>query len=354
MECRRIESRHELHNAGAWEARDIVPMNGPVSLEAVEAALQRIGGTRLVLQIDTTALHKNLVEQARDDVRRVLREGKIGLAAAPFIRGNAVETRFKDTASVSQALRALEQLTSGPFPQLELQRAGDDAQLLLSVNVTKHALAEQLDSTEQAKIEYLSRRAQELSLETSLIQPLDAGRILAIVPGLEDPEQLLRVLHSRSRLDFSIADGAFDPCIGTPVPPESEVVTDETGKASLLVRRQLIATGQDIVFAAVVLDSQTRAPAVVIRFTTRASHQFHTATRDNNNNGRLFAFLVDRQVAIAATIREPIDGREIRISGGFTLQQAKDFAMQARTGGLLAPLTIIEREVVEPAPIAPR
>jgi protein-export membrane protein SecD len=351
-ECRRFESRHELHNAGVWDARDIVPTHTRLSRESVEGELQRIGGARLVFQVDTNVLRRELIDRGRDDVRRLLREAKLPLAAATVVRGNAIETRLRETAGVPQALRAIERLTLGPFPQLELQSVGDETQPLVSLTVTKRALAEQLDITKQNTIEYLSRRVQEIGHETSLIQALDGGRILAIIPGLKEPERLWQPMPSRARIDFSIADGAFDPCIGIPVPAESEVVTDETRKMSLLVRRQVIASGQDVAFVAVVRDPQARAPAVVIRFGARASQQLHTATRDNN--GRLLAFLVARQVIVAATIREPIENGEIRITGDFTLQQAQDFAMLARAGTLLAPLTVVEREIVAPATVAPR
>src|SRR5262245_37605220 len=53
------------------------------------------GGSHLLLEVDTGAVRKEKVEQLRDEVRKVLREAKVGLTQAPLIRGNSVEVRIR-------------------------------------------------------------------------------------------------------------------------------------------------------------------------------------------------------------------------------------------------------------------
>ena len=90
-ECRQLEPSLEARNVSDWNALDIVPMHIPVPTEAVETELQRVGGTRLVLRVDAEIARKQLTERGRDDVRRLLREAKIPLAAATIVRGDAIE-----------------------------------------------------------------------------------------------------------------------------------------------------------------------------------------------------------------------------------------------------------------------
>ena len=60
------------------------------------------GGSHILLEVDSNSVKKDKLDQVRDDVRRTWcampRLGYTGLAA----RGDSVEVRVKDTASISQ------------------------------------------------------------------------------------------------------------------------------------------------------------------------------------------------------------------------------------------------------------
>jgi len=55
---------------------------------------------------------------------------------------------------------------------------------------------------------------------------------------------------------------------------------------------------------------------------------------------------LDGKILSAPNIREPIPGGRGQISGGFTLQTAKDLAVLLRSGALPAPLEVIEERTV--------
>ncbi len=55
------------------------------------------GGSHLLLEVDTGAVRKEKLEQLRDDVRRVLREARVGLSSAPVVRGTSVEVVVRET-----------------------------------------------------------------------------------------------------------------------------------------------------------------------------------------------------------------------------------------------------------------
>ena len=57
------------------------------------------GGSHILLEVDTKAVRKEMLETLRDDVRRVLREARIGYTGL-VVRGNSVEVRIRDGANV--------------------------------------------------------------------------------------------------------------------------------------------------------------------------------------------------------------------------------------------------------------
>src|SRR5499433_2981038 len=73
------------------------------------------GGSHLLLEVDTGAVRKEKLEQLRDDVRRVLREARVGLSSAPVVRGTSVEVvvRESDLQTALTKVRELSQPLGG-------------------------------------------------------------------------------------------------------------------------------------------------------------------------------------------------------------------------------------------------
>ena len=69
------------------------------------------GGSHILLEVDSNAVRKEKVEQLRDDVRRVVRENRLGSPAAVTIRGNTVEFRIREGVDQQLALTKLRELS---------------------------------------------------------------------------------------------------------------------------------------------------------------------------------------------------------------------------------------------------
>src|SRR5947199_4396648 len=88
------------------------------------------GGSHLLLAVDSNYVKKEKLDQVRDDVRRVLRDAKIGYTGL-VTRGDTVEVRVKDT-DLQPALAKLRDLAqpiggllgSGSQRDLEVTDAG--------------------------------------------------------------------------------------------------------------------------------------------------------------------------------------------------------------------------------------
>src|SRR5688572_4540642 len=91
-------SERTLESLPAWTQRHIV------------LGLDLQGGSHILLEVDTNAVRKEKVEVLRDDVRRVLREARVGYTGL-VVRGDTVEVRIREGGDVAQALTKLRELS---------------------------------------------------------------------------------------------------------------------------------------------------------------------------------------------------------------------------------------------------
>jgi preprotein translocase subunit SecD len=310
------------------------------------------GGSHLLLEVDTAAVRKEKLDQLRDEVRKVLREGKVGLVSAPVVRGNNVEVRIRDN-DLQQGLTKLREL-SQPLGGLlsstgqrtvEIVNAGGG---LVRLNWTDPAIIERVSQAVEQSIQIVQRRIDELGTVEPVIQRQGADRILVQVPGLQDPQRLKDLLGKTAKLDFRMVDQSMtvEQALASRPPPESEILygTQREGKAPYLIEKRVVVSGGDLVDAQPAFDQRTNEPVVTMRFNASGARRWAQATTENV--GRLFAIILDNEVISAPVIREPIIGGSSQISGSFTVQSANDLAILLRAGALPAPLTIIEERVV--------
>ncbi|HYI86560.1 MAG TPA: protein translocase subunit SecD, partial [Burkholderiales bacterium] len=119
----------------------------------------------------------------------------------------------------------------------------------------------------------------------------------------------------------------------------------------LLVRRQVVLTGDRLTDAQPGFDNQTNEPAVHLRLDSQGARIFQEVTRENVNK-RMAILLIEKgkgEVITAPVIRSEIPGGRVQISGRMTTQEANDTALLLRAGSLAAPMEIIEERTVGPS-----
>jgi len=200
--CKRFETALEMRNVGDWSALDIVRDEAQGSIETAEAALRRLGGSRLVMEVDAAALRKDLVQQGRDDVRRAVRDARLGAPGGVTIRGDTIEFRPRDGVDPAKVLEAFATLTSGPLPLLASPNIADQlaAKGAVTFVVPDQAFEEQWHRARQNAVLHLERRLRFLLPEPPLVRALDDGRIVVIAPGLRDPDGFLNIQQSWAKL----------------------------------------------------------------------------------------------------------------------------------------------------------
>jgi preprotein translocase subunit SecD len=312
------------------------------------------GGSHILLEVDTNAVRKEKLETLRDDVRRVLRDARVGYTGL-VVRGNSVEVRIREGSNFDQAvdkLRELSQPLGGILGSSTGQRTLDittEAGSLVRLTVTEPALVERIRQSVEQSIQIIERRVNELGTVEPLIQRQGTDRILVQVPGLQDPTRLKELLGKTAKLDFRMVDVSMpaEQAAQGRVPPDDEILYSATQpKTPYLVEKRILVSGGDLTDAQPGFDQRTSEPIVSFRFNTSGARKFAQVTQENV--GKPFAIILDNQVISAPVIREPILGGSGQISGSFTVESANDLAILLRAGALPAPLTIIEERTVGP------
>ncbi len=313
------------------------------------------GGSHILLEVDTGAVRKEKVETLRDDVRRVVRENRLGSPAAATIRGDTVEFRVRDGVDRQLALTKLRELSQplGGLLSATGQRTVDVVDAgggLIRLTPTEPAILERIRQSVDQSIQIVERRVNELGTVEPNINRQGVDRILVQVPGLQDPSRLKELLGKTAKLTFRLVDQTtpVDQAQQGRVPPESEVLlgTRAEGKTPYLIERRVLVSGEDLTDAQPGFDQRNGEPIVTFRFNNNGARRFAAVTQENV--GRPFAIVLDHEVIAAPVIREPILGGSGQISGSFTVQSANDLAILLRAGALPAPLTIIEERTVGP------
>jgi preprotein translocase subunit SecD len=310
------------------------------------------GGSHILLEVDANYVRKEKAEALRDDVRRVLRDARVGYTGL-VVRGLTVEVRIRDESNFDQALTKLRELSQplGGLLSTSGQRSVDvvDAgNRLVQLTITQPAITERIRQSVEQSIQIVERRINELGTVEPVVQRQGVDRILVQVPGLSDPARLLDLLGKTAKLTFRLVDvnGNVEAALRGQVPPDDELLygPQKEGKPPYLIEKRVMVSGEDLTDAQPGFDQRTSEPIVSFKFNISGARKFAQVTQENV--GRPFAIVLDNEVISAPVIREPILGGSGQISGSFTVQQANDLAILLRAGALPAPLTVIEQRVV--------
>src|SRR6266566_1982842 len=308
---------------------------------------------QMISGVRAKAVKKDKLEQIRDDVRRALRDAKIGYTGLN-VRNDVVEVRVSKDTDLQNALTKLRELSqplggllgSSGQRSLEVSDAGGG---LIRLTVPQAAVTERIRQTIEQSIQIVERRVNQLGTVEPVIQRQGNDRILVQVPGLQDPTQLKNLLGKTAKMEFRMVDSTVSPdqAQAGRVPPDSEVLMSSSSpKVPYVIKKQVLVSGGDLTDAQLGFDPQTSEPVVNFRFNTAGSRKFAQATTENV--GQPFAIVLDNEVISAPVIRTPITGGSGQISGNFTAQSANDLAILLRAGALPAPLTVIEERTVGP------
>ncbi|MEE8214677.1 MAG: protein translocase subunit SecD, partial [Alphaproteobacteria bacterium] len=331
---------------------------GWVPKSTLNLGLDLRGGSHLLLEVDLKAAFKERLADLVQGIRAELRSERIGYSrigatgeqALVVIRDpDKKARRGRDgQTNIERATKLLRQLEPGTEVDVSGAR--------ITINYTVDARRRRDNQVLQQSIEIVRRRVDEFGTTEPSIQRQGAERILVQVPGLDDPERLKKVLGQTAKMTFHLLDERFG--LGTPLPtvapPGSFFAKQRPDKRqerrgdapslTYVLKKRVVVSGEHLVDSQPSFD--TGRPVVSFRFNTIGARKFGRVTQENV--GKPFAILLDKEVISAPVIQGPILGGSGIITGGFTVQETQDLSLLLRAGALPAPMTILEERTVGP------
>ena len=333
-------------------ALNLVPRS-PAWLAALNAkpmylGLDLRGGVHFMLQVDMRAAITKRLDTLASDIRLTLREKDVRHGGVSR-EGNSIEIRARDAATLEAARRAI----TDSQPDLQLAESSGGEPRLVATFKPQALQAVQNDAVKQ-NITTLHNRVNELGVAEPVIQQQGADRVVVQLPGVQDTAKAKDILGRTATLEVRMVDEGTEARSAEtgrgPVPFGSERYLERNGQP-VIVKKQVILTGENLTDAQPGFDGQTQEPTVNLTLDAKGSRIFKDITRENVGK-RMAIVLFEKgkgEVVTAPVIRSEIGGGRVQISGRMTTAEANDTALLLRAGSLAAPMEIIEEYTIGPS-----
>ena len=331
-------------------ALNLVPRS-PAWLAAINAkpmylGLDLRGGVHFMLQVDMrTAITKRL-DTLANDIRIALREKDVRHGGISR-EGNSIEIRARDAATLEAARRVI----TDTLPDLQVEQT-QGAEPRLVATFKPAALQKVQSDAVKQNITTLHNRVNELGVAEPVIQQQGADRVVVQLPGVQDTAKAKDILGRTATLEMRLVDESAEGRAaeaGGPVPFGSEKFLERDGRP-VIVKRQVILTGDSLTDAQPGFDSQTQQPKVDLTVDAKGGRVMRDVSRENLKK-RMAIVLCEKgkvEVLTPPVIQAEL-GTRFQISGSMTVVEANDLALLLRAGSLAAPMEIIEERTIGPS-----
>lgn len=333
-------------------ALNLVP-NTPTWLLKINAlpmylGLDLRGGVHFLLAVDMKAAVTKRIEAATGEVRTLLRDHKIRHAGIVRV-GDTLEISFRN----EQDLEAATDVLRNRQTDLTFAKEDQNGKFMIRATMSQKAMSDVQSYALKQNVATLHNRINELGVAEPVIAQQGADRIVVQLPGVQDTAKAKDILGRTATLEVRMVDDSPEALAqlsqGT-VPFGTERFKDREGR-DILVKRQVVLTGDNLNDAQPGFDNQTHEPTVNLTLDAKGARIFKDVTRENVGK-RMAIILFEKgkgEVVTAPVIRQEIGGGRVQISGRMTTVEATDTALLLRAGSLAAPMEIIEERLVGPS-----
>jgi len=345
-------------NADPQDPRYVVALNlissSPAWLTSLRAlpmylGLDLRGGVHFLLQVDMPAAVSKRLDVLMSDTRTLLRDKTLRHAGISR-SAQGIEIRFRDQDTREKS-RALLNTQLADLNWIEVTLGGETA---LVGTLRPEAEKRVRDYAVKQNITTLSNRVNELGVAEPVIQQQGPERIVVQLPGVQDTAKAKDILGRTATLEIRMVEDSLEAlnALVTGRPPAGLEVFTERGGGPILLRRDVVLTGENLTDAQAGFDSQNPGePAVHLTLDSKGARIFRDVTRENIGK-RMAILLVEKgkgEVITAPVIRGEIPGGRVQISGRMSTAESADTALLLRAGSLAAPMEIIEERTIGPS-----
>jgi preprotein translocase subunit SecD len=318
----------------------------------VNLGLELKGGSHLQFEVDLKTVERDYLKHMMQSVRSVLRQKKIGYLDLTLRHDKSgtvdpdITFSFRNDHDFQIFKKELRKIDS----QLDIHLNGQQCIVSLTLDKKNIRNKQILDQS----IEVIRRRVDESGTKEPNIVRQGIDRIVVELPGVDDPQEVKKLIGQTAKLEFRLVDG--DPAFGDDLKPH--IATDSEwleyqddripGKVQYLpIKKDVLLTGDHLSDAQMQSDQRDGAYQVSLKFDNIGSRLFLEATKKSVK--KRLAIVLDQKIITAPVVNDPIPNGQASITGSFTMKEAHQLALLLRAGSLPAPLKIVEERTVGPS-----
>jgi len=334
-----------------------------IGFKPISLGLDLSGGVHFVYEVDTAGAINQAMETLERDVRTTLRDKNLHYTSVMTENG-LLHVNLNDAADTPKAIAAI--TPSDGTLVVEQQAASEGA--VLQVHYTEKALKERQLAAIEKNILTLRNRVSQLGISEPLVARQGADRIVVELPGVDDPNQAIRVLGATATLEFRMVDeanNAYEAMRSKHIPLGSKLYMRRDDGGPVLLKRDVVVSGEQLTDAtSTVSEGQ---PAVSVKLDARGGDAMLKNTQSNVGKPMATVYIERKRLAVGETCKgtrvndDCTEERVINVAtirGVFSSQfqitglqatEAKDLSLLLRSGSLAAPLSMVEQRTVGPS-----
>jgi len=342
----------DANDASYIVALNLVPRT-PKWLVALHASpmylgLDLRGGVHFMLQVDMKDVISKKAESTSNDLRTLLRDKNVRHSGITRDKNN-VEIKFREMA----ILNAAKDIVQDQLQDYETTIQPDGTEFKLLLTPKPSAVIKLQDQALKQNITTLHNRINELGVSEPVIAQQGTDRIVVQLPGVQDTAKAKDILGRTATLEMRLVDESQEGRLAemgqAPVPFGSDRMFQRDGRAVIL-KKQVIITGENLNDAQTGLDQQNQQPKVDLTVDAKGGRIMRDVSRENIKK-RMAIVLFEKgkgEVLTAPVIQAEL-GNRFQISGAMNITEANDLALLLRAGSLAAPMEIIEERTIGPS-----
>ncbi len=320
------------------------------------------GGVHFLMEVDMPAAIRQAVEGYAADIRSLLRDNKLRYTVL-----RAGEQGVLAGFSSEEDRERAHNLMRDNFQLLTVETVNNTDRHELLIYPGDQEIKEIQDFALQQNILTLRNRVNELGVAEPVIQQQGKSRIVVQLPGVQDTAQAKRILGATATLEYRAVDTEHDVerAVAGKVPAGSRLYYERGGRP-ILLKKSVIATGNQIINARSGFDQSSGSPMVSVTLDAQGARSMLKFTKENVGKPMAVVFIENRsettlvddkpvtrpvkveEVVSVATIRD-VFSKRFQTTGLDSPKEAHELALVLRSGALAAPIEIIEERTVGPS-----
>jgi preprotein translocase subunit SecD len=329
--------------------------------EPMKQGLDLRGGIHFLLEVDVNSVLTRRLEGTLKNIAQELREERIRYTGLSLGKKSELKIRFRTAKGLDDASILIKQ------KQQDLLQVKNEVSKELILKLMPSELNNIRQNTIEQTMSILRNRVNELGVGEAVVQQQGATRVAVDLPGIQDAARAKQILGGTATLEFHLVDEGHDAQIAsqTGVVPIGTKLYDMNGRP-LLLKRQVVLSGDSITSAVSGFDQQTATPSVNIQLGGGGESLFTRVTRENIGKRLAIVFvetkvtskLIDGKIVrqskkservISAAVIQSALGTHFQITGLTSSKESKDLSLLLRAGALPAAIYPVEERTVGPS-----